>query len=91
MNASDIYIDDLVDFYKEYGAVHSVLIAENHFGKTVGHSHNIHVLSQRPKTSNHLHKKLIIENNEFEKEKESALQISHVQDLIERNNRFSVD
>ena len=89
LNASDIYIDDLVDFYKEYGAVHSVLIAENHFGKTAGH--NIHVLSQRPKSSNHLHKKIIIENNEFEKEKDSALQMSHILDLIERNNRYSVD
>ena len=89
LNASDIYIDDLVDFYKEYGAVHSVLITENHFGKTAGH--NIHVLSQRPNSSNHLHKKIIIENNEFEKEKDSALQMSHILDLIERNNRYSVD
>jgi len=86
LTAGDIYVDDLIDFYKEYGAVESLLITENQFGNTGGH--NIHILSQRVPASNHLHENIIIENNVFMKTKKTALSISAVRNLIERNNQF---
>lgn len=85
---ADIYIDDLVDFYKEYGAVESVMITDNYFGNSS--VNNIQVVSQRPKTSNHLHETIVIERNTFEKERDAAFRISHVNNLIERNNIFGV-
>ena len=87
LTAGDIYVDDLIDFYKEYGAVESLLITENHFGDTGGH--NIHILSQRVSTSNHLHENITIENNVFMRTKKAALSINAVQNLIERNNQFA--
>ncbi len=87
LSAGDIYVDDLIDFYKEYGAVESLLITENHFGNTGGH--NIHILSQRVPTSNHLHENITIENNVFMRTKKAALSITAVQNLIERNNTFA--
>ena len=84
---TDIYVDDLIDFYKEYGAVESLYITENHFRNKGGP--NICVLSQRAPTSNHLHENITIENNVFTKPKAAALSITAVQNLIERNNRFA--
>ena len=86
LDASDIYVDDLIDYYKEYGAVESLTISENHFGNTGGES--ICILSHRPAESNHIHENVVIENNTFEKPRESALNITAVRDLTERNNIF---
>jgi hypothetical protein len=86
LNNSDLYIWDLIDFWAESGATQFAEITGNRFADKA--HHNIEIGSCRPLTSNRLHGRVVIENNEFEHEKERALQISAVNDLVERNNRF---
>ena len=85
LNDSDLYIWDLIDFWTESGATQSVEITGNRFE---GKSRNIEIGSCRPLTSNRLHGRVVIENNDFISDKERALSISAVKDLVERNNRF---
>lgn len=86
LNDMDIYINDLIGFWGESGAVQNVQICGNSFGKAEGP--NILVKSFRPETSNRLHRHLRIEDNRFVYARERALRISAVQELKEENNTF---
>ena len=86
LNDIDIYINDLIEFWGESGAVRDVEISGNSFGHTEGV--NILVKSSRPETSNHLHQKVQIRNNKFAERREKAMRISAVRELTEENNTF---
>ena len=86
LNDIDIYINDLIEFWGESGAVRDVEISGNSFGHTEGV--NILVKSSRPETSNHLHQKIQIRNNKFAERREKAMRISAVRELTEENNAF---
>jgi hypothetical protein len=45
-------------------------------------------LSCRPETSNHLHKRIVIENNVFENASDIAIKASHVTELTVGENTF---
>ena len=86
LNDTDIYINDLIEFWGESGAVQDVQISGNQFGQAVGY--NILVKSSRPETSNHLHQRIHIAQNSFALAREKALKISAVRKLTEENNAF---
>ncbi len=86
LNDGDLYIWDLIDFWSESGATQSVEITGNRFADKA--HHNIEIGSCRPLTSNRLHERIVIQNNDFEHEKERALFISAVNELVEDNNKF---
>ena len=86
LNDTDIYINDLIEFWGESGAVQDVQISGNQFGQAVGY--NILVKSSRPETSNHLHQRIHIAQNSFALAREKALKISAVRKLTEENNVF---
>ena len=86
LNDNDIYINDLIGFWGESGAVRNVLVCGNTFGMTAGG--NILIRSFRPADSNRLHRGIRIENNRFAMEKTKALRISGVEEMKEENNIF---
>ena len=86
LNDNDIFINDLIGFWGESGAVEEVTICGNTFGNAAGG--NILVKSFRPEDANRLHNRIKIENNCFARPRETALRISGVQELKEENNRF---
>ena len=87
LNATDLYVCDLIDFWGECGAVENMVITGNRFG--AGCRHNIEILSCRPETSNHLHKRIVIENNTFANFEDVAIKASHVGELVIGENRFN--
>jgi hypothetical protein len=87
LNATDLYVCDLIDFWGECGAVENMIITGNRFG--AGCRHNIEILSCRPETSNHLHKRIVIENNVFENASDIAIKASHVTELTVGENKFN--
>ncbi len=88
LSATDLYICDLIDFWRECGAVKHALIENNEFGSNS--PHNIEILSCRPDTSNHLHENIIVRGNVFEKKKENALKVSGITNFVEENNVFGI-
>ena len=89
LTANDLYGGDLIDFWRECGAVKHALIENNTFGSRS--PNNIEILSCRPDTSNHLHEKIIVRSNTFEKEKEEALKVSGIFSFVEENNTFGAN
>ncbi len=86
LNVRDLYIWDLIDFWAECGATERLEIINNRFLNTS--DCNIEIGSCRPLTSNRLHDKIIIKNNQFMYAKEQALRISAVNVLEIENNTF---
>lgn len=82
----DIYIDDLIDFWGESGAVKNVLISGNKFSNTS--PRNISISSCRPDASNHLHENVVICDNIFKRSKEEALSISGIKNIEIKDNVF---
>ncbi len=82
----DLYIWDLIDFWAESGAVSLLEIVGNRFSNTC--DCNIEIGSCRPHTSNRLHEKIIIKNNQFIYPENRALRISAVKDLGIKDNKF---
>lgn len=87
LNDNDLYINDLIGFWGESGAVEEVTICDNTFGNAAGG--NILVKSFRPEDSNRLHNRIKIENNRFAQHKEKALRISGVRELDIVNNTYA--
>lgn len=86
----EIYIFDLIDFWHESGAVSSVQICNNRFGKRTRNGHNIKVGSCRPEGSERIHDSIVIEHNTFEETQENAMDISAVKNLRIAHNRFNI-
>ncbi len=83
---TDIYVDDLIGFWYESGAVTQLEITNNTFGEIS--PVDIWIRSNRPDGANRLHNNVVIKNNRFAKPRQQALRISAVQNLMESDNVF---
>lgn len=86
LDSCDIYINDLITFWGESGAVKKFEITGNTFEKAK--QGNIIADSCRFPNSNHLHEKIIIKNNVFKMKHKEAIKLSCVKEVEEKNNIF---
>ena len=87
LNYTDLYINDLFAYWAECGAVEEILIQENSFSGVA--PHNIEILSCRPETANRQHGKITIQQNTFQKDRDTAISVtSPVSELLITDNQF---
>jgi hypothetical protein len=89
LNAADLYIYDLIDFWAECGAVHDLTITDNEF--LANCKNNIVIGSCRPAESNWLHKRIVVKNNRFARSQSDAIVASGVNELIVEDNQYGCE
>ena len=89
LNDTDIYINDLMEFWHESGAVNDVLITDNKFISNKNR-HGVNITSERKGNNIKKHKNIVIENNTFTHDATKAIHAEMVENLVVRNNQYEI-